>query len=346
MDKVANWVIVLLRKLKSRTFAAVLLTLSLALTVIQLTVLTRAVYIRDGEETILKFTIRQDADDILEENGIATMACDIVDFDGFHGRVGEISITRVFPVEITADGSTQTVMVTGGTVGDAMDQVGLSIDSDDLINYRPGKPVEEGDRIFIQRVEYTTVTEESDIPYETITKSTSLIPNGRTRVLTRGENGHKVTTYIDMSIDGVPQERELVGENITKRPVTEEILVGDNSPISPLQFGTVGANGAPTNYRTVLTGQRATGYSAKRGAWGASGMRLSPGYVATNPNEIPYGTKMYIASPDGSFVYGYAIAADTGTGLMQDVIDVDLFYDTYTESCLSSHRIVNIYILD
>ena len=171
MDKVANWVIVLLRKLKSRTFAAVLLTLSLALTVIQLTVLTRAVYIRDGEETILKFTIRQDADDILEENGIATMACDIVDFDGFHGRVGEISITRAFPVEITADGSTQTVMVTGGTVGDAMDQVGLSIDSDDLINYRPGKPVEEGDRIVIQRVEYTTVTEESDIPYETITKS-------------------------------------------------------------------------------------------------------------------------------------------------------------------------------
>ena len=59
MDKVANWVIVLLRKLKSRTFAAVLLTLSLALTVIQLTVLTRAVYIRDGEETILKFTIRR-----------------------------------------------------------------------------------------------------------------------------------------------------------------------------------------------------------------------------------------------------------------------------------------------
>lgn len=45
----------------------------------------------------------------------------------------------------------------------------------------PGKPVEEGDRIVIQRVEYTTVTEESDIPYETITKSTSLIPNGRTR---------------------------------------------------------------------------------------------------------------------------------------------------------------------
>lgn len=60
--------------LKSRTFAAVLLTLSLALTVIQLTVLTRAVYIRDGEETILKFTIRQDADDILEENGHRHMA--------------------------------------------------------------------------------------------------------------------------------------------------------------------------------------------------------------------------------------------------------------------------------
>lgn len=346
MDKVANIGLRLLNKMRTKGFALGFLTLSLALTVIQLTILTRAVYIRDGEVTMMKFTLRQDPEEILEENGIAIMACDIVDFDGFHGRVGEINITRAFPVQITADGMTQTVMVTGGTVGDAMDQVGLSIDSDDIINYRPGKPVEEGDEIVIQRVEYVTVVEESDIPYETVMKNTSLIPYGRTRLLTKGQTGHKVTTYVDMTIDGVPQERQLVGENITKPAVTEEILVGNRSAISPLQLGTLDANGVPTQYRKVLTAQRATGYSAGKGAWGASGMSLSPGYVAVNPNEIPYGTKMYIASPDGNFIYGYAIAADTGTGLMQDVIDVDLYYDTYLESCLNSHRMVNIYILE
>ena len=64
-----------------------------------------------------------------------------------------------------------------------------------------------------------------------------------------------------------------------------------------------------------------------------------------DPTEIPYGSKLYITSSDGSFVYGYAIAADTGTGLLNDVIDVDLFYETYTESCLNGRRTVDIYVL-
>ena len=28
--------------------------------------------------------------------------------------------------------------------------------------------------------------------------------------------------------------------------------------------------------------------------------------------SIPYGTKLYITSTDGKFVYGYAVATDTG----------------------------------
>ena len=45
-------------------------------------------------------------------------------------------------------------------------------------------------------------------------------------------------------------------------------------------------------------------------------------------------------------MYGFAIAADTGLGLLGDVIDVDLYYDTYLESCLNGKRNVNIYLLD
>ena len=55
---------------------------------------------------------------------------------------------------------------------------------------------------------------------------------------------------------------------------------------------------------------------------------------------------------DGSIAIGehqhmlIAIAADTGLGLLGDVIDVDLYYDTYLESCLNGKRNVNIYLLD
>ena len=44
-------------------------------------------------------------------------------------------------------------------------------------------------------------------------------------------------------------------------------------------------------------------------------------------------------------MYGYAVAADTGIGLLNDVIDVDLFDETYTESCLNGRRTVDIYVL-
>ena len=54
----------------------------------------------------------------------------------------------------------------------------------------------------------------------------------------------------------------------------------------------------------------------------------------------------YIRTPGGGFIYGYAVANDTGTGLVEGIIDVDLFYDTYEQSVLNSVRWVDIYILE
>ena len=68
--------------------------------------------------------------------------------------------------------------------------------------------------------------------------------------------------------------------------------------------------------------------------------------VAVNPKVIPYGTRLYITSPDNRYVYGYAIAADTGTALTQGIVDVDLFFDSYQGSCQWGKKMVNIYILD
>ena len=36
------------------------------------------------------------------------------------------------------------------------------------------------------------------------------------------------------------------------------------------------------------------------------------GVIAVDPTVIPYGTKMYIESADGKYIYGYAIAGDCG----------------------------------
>ena len=95
--------------------------------------------------------------------------------------------------------------------------------------------------------------------------------------------------------------------------------------------------------RQVLTG-KATGYYSKTGK-GSSGLGLGYGTVAVDPDVIPYGTKLYITSTDGKFVYGYAVATDTGIAVQKGQILVDLFYETYAESVINGAIQVNVYVV-
>ena len=311
------------------------------------TSLINTICINDEGKTLMLRTTEQNPYTLLEENGIFTLSTDIVNFSGIEGGYGEINITRSFPVTVSADGHTKTLYVTNGTVQDILTDMGIEYDSNDLLSPDPEKTLEENEVIVLERVDHVTREEELLIPHETEIKPSPL-RKGRTITLQSGSDGSKTLSYMQRTVDGVVQEEELVGEAVTQRPVTEKLLVGADVPVSPLDFGVAtDENGIPLNYSRVLTDQVATGYNMRRSVVrGASGMKLSAGYVAVRADEIPYGTRMYITSADGSFVYGYAIAADTGVGLIQGAIDVDLYYDTYTESCLNGRRTVNIYILD
>ena len=149
-------------------------------------------------------------------------------------------------------------------------------------------------------------------------------------------------------VDGVLRARELSETVTVRQPVDQLVLRGTAAkPVSDLDFGIpLDANGVPVRYKKVLTNQVATGYSARAGARGASRLKLSDGSVAVRSHEIPYGSKLYIASADGSFVYGYCIAADCGPGTLKDVIDIDLFLDTYYEcSLLGRRNNIVVYVL-
>ena len=108
-------------------------------------------------------------------------------------------------------------------------------------------------------------------------------------------------------------------------------------------------NGIPENYTRVLSG-KSTAYTAGYGARTASGRAAEIGTCAVNPNVIPYGSKLYIVSHDGRKVYGYAVAADTGLGLMDGTVLVDLYFgsmaDHYYDSCAWGAVQVDIYVLE
>ena len=76
----------------------------------------------------------------------------------------------------------------------------------------------------------------------------------------------------------------------------------------------------------------------------ASGTKAQPGTVAVDPDVIPLGTKLYIASTDGSPDYGFATALDTGSAIKG--YRVDLFMEDNETAMNYGIRQVKVYILE
>lgn len=335
------------RCLGSRSFCYPLFLAVFAAVLTYTVMHTNAVLITDGTQSQLIFTSNSPTEalslssiqpmghyDRLVESGV----------EGYH----QLDLERAFPVYLTVDGGTRRIMTTAVTLDELLLENEIDLGEYDRIDCSLRRMLQSGDQITIQRVKQNQVQETNPIPFEVKTKSTSLLRNGRTRVLQEGKDGVEVKTYSETTVDGVVQERELLSTDIAQRPTDQIILVGDGSAISNFDFSSqypLDANGVPTNYLTVYRNQAATGYWA-RNPRGASGMKCEAGTAAVRSSQFPYGTKLYVRTSDGSFIYGYTVANDTGVGLMQNIIDIDLYYESYLESVLNGRRTVDIYVLE
>ena len=307
------------------------------------------IVIRDDDRTIRVLTEASDPYEILAENEIAVGENDIVIADLAEDGEGEIIIYRACEVTITADGKTFPVYATEiESVEVVLDKAGVTLGEDDIISVPVTEMSAEGMEIVINRVKRVVETKVTAIPFETEHITSSFYKRGTTNIVTEGVDGELTTTAETTYIDGKVTAFNIIKSEVTLEPVTEVIATGTavQKPISTAKEVELDANGVPVSYSKVLTG-KATAYQSKYTyVKGASGKPLYVGTFAVDPNIIPYGTEAYIVSTDGSVVYGYAVAADTGTALMDGIILADLFMASYSDSCKWGAHQVNIYILD
>lgn len=118
------------------------------------------------------------------------------------------------------------------------------------------------------------------------------------------------------------------------------------STLTPSKTILLDDKGIPVSYSKKITGSGTAYYDEYNTGLTSTGVKPQPGYVAVDPREIPYGTKMYIRSSDGRYNYGYAIAADTGGFIYNSSTVVDLFFYTRSEVYNFGRRNVEIYILN
>lgn len=294
------------------------------------------------------YTFSTNPSQILLNNKITASPYDKISFSGFNKNYAAIKIIPAFTVSVTADNKTQSIKLAEGTVEDVLKQLNVSVGEDDILSSPLTSSVTSGQKIVINRVTYDKKVTTEPIPFKTVKEESAALARGTTKVATKGKEGVLTITRKVKYIDGKEQNSVTTDREETTSPVTEKIIVGTASatPYSQLSYPSslkLNANGVPTSYSRVYTGP-ATAYHNGKGT--ASGKSLKVGRIAVDTAKIPFGTKLYIMSPDGSFVYGYAEAADTGGFVSNGSgIIADLYFDSNATCRRFGVKTVSIYVL-
>lgn len=286
--------------------------------------------------------------DALEACGVAVTANDVVSVATSAAVSSDmlVNIERKSGVTLKADGVTKKIVTGEETVQSLLVSEGITLGEDDIVSPSLTTALTDDMEIVVGRVTYEEVTADEAIPFtETVTKDSSL-PRGVTKVDVQGQDGVQTVTRRNMLVDGVVTESTILASEVVSEPVTQVVREGTKDPNGWATIesdGTVyDADGNQVVYKQLLSG-RCSAYTG--GGITATGAPAAFGRVAVNPNVIPYGTKLFICSPDGKVVYGYAIASDTGGACMRNSIIADLYYDTLSECYQIGVRTMNVYIL-
>ncbi len=298
-----------------------------------------------GERRVV-LTGEEDAYAIVQMVGLSLADDDTVEYIRTSPSAAEVFIERAFEVDVHVDGGTLSTRIASGTVADALQQAGVSLSGEDYVEPPLEESLQEGDAVVVYRVTYVDEVREQELTPEQIEQLLQQLP--QELHFTQSYNNLYDVTYRDTLVDGLVVESEVaqVVPRITPRP-QDSYLITPGVPTSRIiGFDDIemGPDGRPLDYEYIMQNAICTAYSSS-GGMGSSGLGLYCGTVAVNPNVIPYGTRMYITAADNSFVYGFAIATDTGIALMEGIIDLDLYFETNDECLVFGKKELMVYIL-
>ncbi len=214
-------------------------------------------------------------------------------------------------------GAEREVFTHASTVAAMLSEVGVALEPLDRVSPRGETLVRRGMRVSVITVRDVDQVSEEPIGFNTVYKYDSELLKGRELLDQAGSKGVIRREYRVRLINGKEVRRQLVSEAVT--PSTDEIItIGTyvRPAATPAPIVVTAPVGDLVCSRSLNV--YATWYTAASAGGGttATGTGVYKGIVAVDPRVIPLGTRMYIPG------YGYGLAADTGGGIIGNMIDL------------------------
>ena len=294
--------------------------------------------VTDGNRTLYYCGTEQAPEKVLAALGIALRGCDRVSLSSEDGR-RLLTVRRLCVVTVDCLGQRRYLPTRGATVGALLRSFGLP--EGPVLSCEPTLPCFDGLQVLLRELRCCVRTSSSPLPPRTEYRFSAALEAGQTRELCPGSVGQLRETDALCLENGRELSRVTLTRESSEGACARLVLVGVDQSL-PLRRLPTPESGDFT-YRKKLRVE-ATAYSCgDRPGVTATGTAARVGAIAVDPELIPYGSRLYIVSDDGAYVYGYAVAEDCGAFRGNRI---DLYFDTVEECVQFGRRMCTVYVLN
>lgn len=305
--------------------------------------------ITDGDQTKVHTTFASDPETVLNEAGFWLDENDTYTTQAV-GGVSEITVQRGQFITVNCASASYQLHSYGETLGSLLERFGIPTHGQYEASLPMNTPTYDGMEVTVSCVVRAEEVYTVDIPYKTTYCYDATLPEGTQKVLIPGEAGQMRCKANVIYRDARETDRIVLEETVLQQPVSQVVAIGtgeaDRAAGPFIGDGIiVTASGEVLTYEKVLHFKSTAYTSTDEGCneITATGTRVRVGTVAVDPTVIPYGTRMFIVSDDGEYIYGIGTAEDCGGAIKGNRLD--LYFNT-TEECFQfGIRACTVYIL-
>ncbi|QPC48471.1 DUF348 domain-containing protein [Mangrovibacillus cuniculi] len=306
----------------------------------------KQVTVQNGSEKQTVWTTADNVQQLLKELEIQLGEHDQVQpsLDTAIAKNVEVKIDKAFALTLAVGGEKEEVWSTSTTVADFLKHQGVNLGELDRVEPSLTEVIEPKDVVNVVRVEKVTDVVEEPTDFAVVTKKDSNLTKGSEKVVQQGEKGLVKKEFEVIKENGKEVSRTLLSKESVKESKDKIVAVGTKTLTAQASRGTKSSQPASGSVKREFT-VSSTAYTAHcNGCSGvtATGINLrnNPGMkvIAVDPNVIPLGTKVWVEG------YGYAVAADTGSAIKGNKIDV--FFAEKSQAYRWGRKSVTIRILD
>ena len=337
---------------KNRLFRVLALALTVAglVATLALTAFAQNTYvITDGDQVTVYSSFTDDPAKVLDQAGVQLSEQDYYTTAAGDG-VSEITVQRGMPVTIDHCGEQIATTSYGETVEALLERMGIATGGC-YISVPLSANTYEGMEVSVASIHETAETYTVEIPFETAYCDDPTLPAGQEQILVEGQPGQMLCQANVVYHNTTEQQRTVVQEAVIQQPITQIVAVGTGEDVDGANQPIFGDGFIVLPSGEVLTYTHTDTYVATAytmtddgcDAFTANGNPVRTGAVAIDPSVVPYGTRMFIVTSDGEFIYGLSTAEDCGTGV--DGKRVDLYMHSTAECFQFGVQECTIYFL-